>query len=58
MAWLAVDEDGDEAIFDSKPHRECNYWIDEVGAGIILPSGSIYKLIGKKLVWGNEPVEI
>lgn len=25
---------------------------------LILPKGSIYKLIGRELTWGDEPVEL
>jgi hypothetical protein len=60
MAWLAVDEDGDESIFESKPKRgdgNSPWWchkLDNIG----LPKGSIEKLIDKKLTWEDEPVEL
>ena len=61
MAFLAVDKDGEEYIYDSEPvryrydrfpHWDCDtHWIE-------LPDGSIEKLIGRKLTWDDEPVEI
>jgi hypothetical protein len=59
MAWLAVDLSGCECIFSTKPERNpiTNWWqID--GQYVILPSGSIEKLIGRNLSWEDEPVEI
>ena len=61
MAWLAVDKNGDECIYDSRPVRykydgfpcwDCDSYC------IYLPKGSIKKLIGEKLTWDDEPVEI
>lgn len=57
MAWLAVDKDETELIFELEPFRinntewmqGCNY--------VKLPTDSIEKLIGKKLTWLDEPVE-
>lgn len=67
MAWLAVDEDLEEYIFDVKPERcvgEINYWDiteeddqDDFNC-VELPFGTIEKLIGKVLTWADEPVEI
>lgn len=59
MAWLAVDMDGSEIVYDSCPERgkyvfdpniKCNY--------VELPKGSIKKLIGRDLTWEDEPVEL
>lgn len=66
MVWLAVDEYGFETISNVKPRREKfeNIWIvndyDSHGDEHIieLPQGSIEKLIGRKLTWEDEPVEI
>ena len=69
MAWVAVDKDNTEVIFAHYPKRanESGYafgkeklklmWLDG-GDFVILPSGSIQKLIGRKLTWSNEPVEL
>lgn len=63
MAYLAVDKNGDEAIFSQKPSRLGNAWDPEsddwwVSDCISLPKGSIYKLIGRTITWEDEPVEI
>ena len=80
MAWLAVDPDGSEWIFEEKPTRnnskstidseglikEFSAWesvTDWLDANIVtgyirLKTGSIEKLLGYKLHWQNEPVEL
>ena len=69
MAWLAVNKDGTETVSPQKPIRdfwEWSYleeiWVEsECGSAeitIMLPKGSIYKLIGKELTWSDEPVEL
>ena len=69
MAWVAVDKDNTEAIFAHYPKRanESGYafgkeelkviWLDG-GDFVILPNGSIKKLIGRELKWSDEPVEL
>lgn len=69
MAWLAVDGNGDETISLGKPERgwgrQWDYseeiWVESecgsVSLTIMLPKGSIYKLIGRELTWSDEPVE-
>lgn len=57
MAWVAVDKDGSEIICDYKLHRMNNYW-GSIGSRIILPQGSIKKLVGRELTWEDEPIEI
>ena len=44
----------DEYIFKNK---QVPLWL-ELDKGIKLPKGSIEKLIGKKLNWRDEPVEL
>ena len=67
MAYIAVDKDGTEVIFDVKPVRgtnnlkgNCDQWAlnSATSKYITLPLGSIEKLIGRKLTWDDEPVEI
>lgn len=71
MAFVAVNKDGSEVLYDFLPIREPNFnefWmaqekIDKGNYNIIpqeigLPKGSIEKLIGKKLTWEDEPVEL
>jgi len=57
MAWLAVDESEAEYIYSSIPLRIDDYFLG-IDNSIRLPSGSIEKLIGRKLSWEDEPVEI
>ena len=67
MAWVAVDKNGEEAIYSIEPIRGTNeikrnteIWVlHSIGEHYIhLPKGSIKKLIGKNLTWDDEPVEI
>ena len=62
--WLAKERDGKEVIFKYKPKREMftGRWNDEKyhflpNSRIILPKGTIEKIIGKKLKWKDEPVK-
>lgn len=73
MAWLAVDKNNDEHIYNHKPSRikQIGTWCSDYSVEndegsfddiedefIKLPTGSIEKLIGKQLTWEDEPVEI
>lgn len=72
MAHVAVQSWGDEVMFHNSPTRKENrYWRDDVvyyeirryttcadDYSIILPKGTIKKLIGRDLTWEDEPVEI
>ena len=69
MAWLAVNKEYAECIFDNKPerHEYYHYWEDIAyterdddfyNTCIELPQGTIKKLIGRELTWEDEPVEI
>lgn len=67
MAWLAVDKNGVEAIYNVKPIRytgklnsNTEMWmLSELSDFyILLPKGSIKKLIDKDLTWDDEPVKI
>lgn len=66
MAWIAVDKDGTEFIFEDCPVRYTEIWWPRLipsNGGTIqlyakLPKGSIKKLIGRELTWEDEPVEI
>ena len=66
MVYVAVDKDGTEVIFNDKPVRginnikgNCNQWaLNSVTSKyIVLPKGSIEKLIGRTLTWDDEPVK-
>ena len=55
--WLAVDYNGIEKAFWNKPKR-CEKHREWWGDVMVLPHGSIKKLIGRELTWDNEPVEL
>lgn len=55
--WLAVDYNGIEKIFYYEPKR-CEKHGEWRGEGMILPKGSIKKLIGRELSWEDECVEL
>lgn len=63
MAYLCVDKDGTETIFRVKPYRSrLGYWFysgyaDRDRNAIELPTGSVFKLLGRRLTWEDEPVE-
>lgn len=65
MAWVAVNWNGDEYIYEAMPERFYHRWLpaiceyqDRVYEYIELPKGSIKKLIGRELSWNDEPVEL
>ena len=66
MAYLVANPYKEEVVFNVKPVRnnEFKCWVQctrfgEISTyGVILPKGSIYKLIGKNLTWRDEPVKI
>lgn len=65
MAYIAVNENGYECIFEDKPRRLRGEWdnttIDEnfvTSNKVYLPIGTIEKLIGRRLTWEDEPVKL
>ena len=60
MAWLAVDRDGRECIYQFHPKRRISQFIPPYSYSmwLALPKGSIKKLIGKNLTWEDNPVEL
>lgn len=66
MAWVAVNKDGTENISEVYPTRNMfNFWESDVDTGntnvdliVLIPNGSIHKLIGCSLTWDDEPVEL
>ena len=61
MAFLAVDKNETEFIYDGKPFRKYDdeWGIDNSDANYVqLPKGSIAKLIGRELTWSDEPYEL
>lgn len=62
MAWLAYDGFG-EHIFENKPLKGTFGWESSIVYGydtpcIDLPDGTIFKIIGRNLTEGSEPIEI
>lgn len=58
MAWVAVDKDRTEYIYENKPSRtSAGCWYSAFGL-VRVSNGSIKKLIGRKLTWEDEPVEL
>ena len=55
--WLAVDYNCIEKAFWNKPKR-CEKHREWWGDRMVLPHGSIKKLIGIELSWSDEPVEL
>ena len=62
MAWVAVDENDFEYVFNHKPIRENLYFDNDESyydsVCVKLPQGTIKKLIGRELTWNDEPVEL
>ena len=57
MAFVAVDKNGEEWVYQEKPNRmECSF--DSSYMMIELPKGTIKKLIGFDLKWEDDPVEL
>ena len=72
MAYLAVQSWGTEVMFHNRPTRKENkYWQDDEvywearkyttcaeDYSIVLPKGTIKKLIGRDMTWKDEPVNL
>lgn len=64
MAWVATDKDGGEFIFNNRPLRRESmgeWWPDVENMDediVLLPHGTIEKLIGRQLSWEDGPVEL
>lgn len=61
MAWVATNGNGKEFLFEKKPYRsgcgEYGYWnptYSGIGGCVLIPHGSIRKLIGRELSWSVE----
>ena len=63
MAWVACNGSGQEIFFIRKPVRHgfmpnwCSVGFED-NKYVVLPHGSIKKLIGRDLSWSDEPVEL
>lgn len=64
MAWLAVDKNGGEWIFEDKPVRVYESYFDlplywyVYSNKVLLSNGTIKKLIGRELSWDDELVKL
>lgn len=59
MAWVTVTYDGVEVISSERPTKLFRMLFGKPKNRMIaLPKGSIKKLIGRKLKWEDEPVEL
>ena len=71
MAWLAVNKDGSEVVALYEPYRtNKNTWNCNVEVGddpdtcciveqiATFQRGTIEKILGYKLTWANDPVEV
>lgn len=63
MAWVAVDKDSTECIYEFGPVRSKIYDgkfvpLFENSMWLTLPKGSIKKLIGRDLTWEDKPIEL
>lgn len=60
MAYLAVDSNGDELIFQFHPIKTDIKYIPlyTYSMWLVLPKGSIKKLINRELTWNDNPVKI
>lgn len=60
MAWVAVDKDGRECIYQFCPKRGNNEFkpLCAYSMWMVLPKGSIKKLIGRDLIWEDNPIEL
>lgn len=64
MAWLCVNGNGKEIIFEVKPKRSSSgrYW-ELRGcytnySYINLKKGTIEKIVGRKITWNDDPIRI
>ena len=58
MPWVAIDDNGDETLFDLMPTRgKDGGWKPQSGY-CPLHDGTIEEIIGRKLTWDDDPVEV
>lgn len=62
MTWLAVDKDGTEKAFNTRPLRGAMRWDEFIELpnpfAITFPKGTFKKLIGRDLTWEDNLVEL
>lgn len=59
MAFVVVNQNGEEWVFEDRPYSVNGYW-ETTGALIAnkIPKGSIRKLIGKDMSFKDKPVQL
>lgn len=62
MAYVAVDKNGDEHIYATKPERSDNaaypIWVTRNISYVKLPKGIIESLLHRKMTWEEEPINL
>lgn len=58
MPVVAVDKDGSETIFETKPFRDKGKIWNTNDDFVQIPKGTIQKIIERKLTWEDGPVEL
>lgn len=65
MAWVSVNWNGDEYIYEKMPERFYHRWKptfceyeNRVYDYVELPKGSINKLIERELSWSDDQIEL
>ena len=62
MAYLTVDLDGTEIVWDRRPHRNSfgSWEYDEKNpcCFVELPNGTIKKITGEDMIFDDDPVKI
>ena len=60
MAFVAVDKNGTELISNNSPYKdsEMTRWSTKNSKYVELPKGTIKKLIGRDLIFDDDPVEL
>ena len=58
MAWLAVNKNGTELVCDREPYLEWDSFWSCISDNVSIPSGTIEKILGRKLTWEDKPVEL
>ena len=60
MAFVCVDKNGTELISNNSPYKdsEMTRWSTKNSKYVELPKGTIKKLIGRDLIFDDDPVEL
>ena len=57
--FVAVDEDGEEYIYNKRPLRGDMFWVnDGIGSHVKVPEGTIQRLLNYPLTWDDDCQEI